>query len=386
MPRAPGRVALVNAAPDPRSRGWPSSPGPRDGSGSTPSSCPRAATGRCCASCRSPSPGRSSVLDPLERHARFRSPAAGRACSPTPRSRSCCTPAARTWRSCAGSGARRSPTSSTPRSRPASPASRRRPATPGCCTTCCASALAKSASFTRWDARPLTPEQVRYAREDVEHLLALADELQARLVARGRLEWAREECRAIAEATDERDPEEAWRRLPRVSGLGPRERAVARELAAWRERVAAAEDRPVGAVVRDPTVVGAGQAPAGPPRASWRRSAASALRWCAGAPTTSSPRSSAGSRGAADPARRGRAPVDRAAGRAGDRARRGARARAGPGGRPGLRADRRARRPRADRRRRPPRRSRSRTCARCAAGGASWSARSCSSCWPAGAR
>jgi ribonuclease D len=62
--------------------------------------------------------------------------------------------------------------------------------------------LAKSASFTRWDARPLTPEQVRYAREDVEHLLALADELQTRLVSRGRLDWAREECRAIADATD----------------------------------------------------------------------------------------------------------------------------------------------------------------------------------------
>jgi ribonuclease D len=114
--------------------------------------------------------------------------------------------------------------------------------------------LAKSASFTRWDARPLTPEQVRYAREDVEHLLALADDIQGRLEAQGRLEWAREECRVIAEATDERDPEEAWRRLPRVSGLGARERAVARELAAWRERVASSEDRPVGAVVRDPTV------------------------------------------------------------------------------------------------------------------------------------
>jgi len=115
--------------------------------------------------------------------------------------------------------------------------------------------LAKSASFTRWDARPLTPEQVRYAREDVEHLLPLADEIQRRLTGRGRLEWAREECRAVAEATDERDPEEVWRRLPRISNLDSRERAVARELAAWRERVAAAEDRPVGAVVRDPTVV-----------------------------------------------------------------------------------------------------------------------------------
>jgi ribonuclease D len=115
--------------------------------------------------------------------------------------------------------------------------------------------LPKTASFTRWDARPLTDEQIRYARGDVEHLLPLADDIQRRLIERGRLEWAREECVAIAEATDERDPEEVWRRLPRVSGLDPRERAVARELAAWRERTAAREDRPVGAVLRDPTVV-----------------------------------------------------------------------------------------------------------------------------------
>ena len=115
--------------------------------------------------------------------------------------------------------------------------------------------IAKTASFTRWDVRPLTEEQLGYARGDVEHLQPLAAELQRRLVEQGRLEWAREECRPLAEATDERDPEEVWRRLPRVTGLDPRERAVARELAAWRERTAAAEDRPVGAVLRDPVVV-----------------------------------------------------------------------------------------------------------------------------------
>jgi ribonuclease D len=115
--------------------------------------------------------------------------------------------------------------------------------------------LPKTASFTRWDARPLTEEQLAYARGDVEHLMALADDIQARLVERGRLGWAREECVAIAEATDERDPEEVWRRLPRVTGLDSRDRAVARELAAWRERTASAEDRPVGSVLRDPTVV-----------------------------------------------------------------------------------------------------------------------------------
>jgi ribonuclease D len=115
--------------------------------------------------------------------------------------------------------------------------------------------LAKSASFTRWDHRPLTDEQLKYAREDVEHLLPLTDELQRRLRDRGRLEWACEECRPIAASTDERDPDEVWRRLPRASGLDPRERAVARELAAWRERTAEREDRPVGSILRDPSVV-----------------------------------------------------------------------------------------------------------------------------------
>ena len=47
--------------------------------------------------------------------------------------------------------------------------------------------LPKTASFTRWDARPLTEEQLRYARGDVEHLRELRDEIAERLEARGRL-------------------------------------------------------------------------------------------------------------------------------------------------------------------------------------------------------
>ncbi len=115
--------------------------------------------------------------------------------------------------------------------------------------------VGKTASYTRWDARPLTREQLSYAAEDVAHLLELADELQRRLVAAGRLGWAREECRRLESATDERDPDTAWERLPRVSQLDARSRAVAQVLAAWRERVASSEDRPVGSVVADPTLV-----------------------------------------------------------------------------------------------------------------------------------
>ncbi|HLH66198.1 MAG TPA: HRDC domain-containing protein [Solirubrobacteraceae bacterium] len=115
--------------------------------------------------------------------------------------------------------------------------------------------VGKTASYTRWDARPLTAEQLDYAAEDVAHLLALADEIKRRLCADGRLEWAREECRRLESATDERDPDSAWERLPRVSALDGRSRAVARELAAWRERTASRLDRPVGSIVADPALV-----------------------------------------------------------------------------------------------------------------------------------
>jgi ribonuclease D len=115
--------------------------------------------------------------------------------------------------------------------------------------------VGKTASYTRWDARPLTAEQLSYAAEDVAHLMELADELQGRLEKSDRLSWAREECRRLESASDQRDPETAWERLPRVGQLDPRARAVARKLAAWRERTAAGEDRPVGSVMADPALV-----------------------------------------------------------------------------------------------------------------------------------
>jgi ribonuclease D len=115
--------------------------------------------------------------------------------------------------------------------------------------------VGKTASYTRWDARPLTAEQLSYAAEDVAHLLELADEVQRRLKETGREGWAREECRRLESATDERDPYSAWERLPRIGQLDPKSRAVARELAAWRERTASEEDRPVGSVLADPALV-----------------------------------------------------------------------------------------------------------------------------------
>jgi ribonuclease D len=115
--------------------------------------------------------------------------------------------------------------------------------------------VSKTASFTRWDARPLSSEQLGYAREDVVHLLELAAALQRRLADLGRLLWALEECEPLARSSDERDLEAIFARLPRVGTLNASARPVARELVQWRERTAARQNRPVQGVLGDATLM-----------------------------------------------------------------------------------------------------------------------------------
>jgi ribonuclease D len=113
----------------------------------------------------------------------------------------------------------------------------------------------KTASYTRWDRRPLDGEQLAYAREDVLHLLELAGALERRLADGGRLAWALEECRFLESVSDARDLDSVLARLPRSSALSPGARAIARELVAWREEIAERQDRPVSTVLNDAALV-----------------------------------------------------------------------------------------------------------------------------------
>jgi ribonuclease D len=115
--------------------------------------------------------------------------------------------------------------------------------------------LKKSASFTRWNARPLTAEQLGYAREDVVHLLVLAQALQERLRKLGRLEWASQESQFLERVSDERDVEAILAKLPRVRALNAAAQTVARELVDWREQVAGVRDKPVQSVLSDQALV-----------------------------------------------------------------------------------------------------------------------------------
>jgi ribonuclease D len=115
--------------------------------------------------------------------------------------------------------------------------------------------LSGAEGFTRWDRRPLSDQQLEYARDDARLLLALGEELERRLDERGRLDWAREECRALEEVSDERDPDRIYERLPRLGRLEPPQRAVARELVDWREQTARSMDRPAAFVLPDQALV-----------------------------------------------------------------------------------------------------------------------------------
>ncbi len=116
--------------------------------------------------------------------------------------------------------------------------------------------LDKGETRTDWTRRPLSPEQLRYAADDVDYLPEAAAELERRLLALGRLDWALEDSATLA-ATDADGPApaDAWRKVKGLDGCPAGVQAVARELAAWREREAAGLDVARPFLLRDETLL-----------------------------------------------------------------------------------------------------------------------------------
>jgi ribonuclease D len=100
--------------------------------------------------------------------------------------------------------------------------------------------IRKDQTYTDWTRRPLRPEQITYARADVLHLLAMHDKLRADLDRRGRWTWVAEELRRLEDAAryQAMPDEERYRTVKSWQRLDPKELAVLRTIAAWRERAA----------------------------------------------------------------------------------------------------------------------------------------------------
>ena len=113
--------------------------------------------------------------------------------------------------------------------------------------------IRKDQTYTDWTKRPLRPEQLSYARNDVLHLLPLHDAMREELAQRGRLAWVDEELERLVEPKRYAVPpdEDRYRSVKSWQRLRSRDLAVLRAAAAWRERTARRANVRPGFIVSD---------------------------------------------------------------------------------------------------------------------------------------
>lgn len=112
--------------------------------------------------------------------------------------------------------------------------------------------LEKGLARTDWALRPLEPEQLSYAADDVRYLAQAYPLIMKALQEKGRLAWLEDDFRALADpGRYQPDPDGAWRRIKGVQQLKPRQLAVLQQLAAWREREAMARNKPRRWILQD---------------------------------------------------------------------------------------------------------------------------------------
>ncbi len=122
--------------------------------------------------------------------------------------------------------------------------------------------LPKADQLSDWMQRPIPDRQITYAAGDVAYLLELRAVLSQRLEELDRLTWALEECaQMLSIRRRHAAPEELWWKMGDIRKLSGRSRGVAQEVAAWRDRRAAALDRPRRTVLSDLALLAISQRP-----------------------------------------------------------------------------------------------------------------------------
>jgi ribonuclease D len=117
--------------------------------------------------------------------------------------------------------------------------------------------LLKSQTVSDWSTRPFTSRQVDYLVDDVRYLFAVADKLNEKLVARGRLSWALEEMRTLVDPRTYRsDKRRLYLRVAGNARMNRRELGVLNELALLRESIARERNIPLKYVLPDDVLVG----------------------------------------------------------------------------------------------------------------------------------
>ena len=108
-----------------------------------------------------------------------------------------------------------------------------------------------------WAARPLSKEQIHYARLDTHYLFNLRDALEQELREKNRWEFAKDDfMRAcLLDEVKQKTNGESWERFSGRKDLSLRELTVMAHLCKWREKEAEKLNRPLYKVIMDDTLI-----------------------------------------------------------------------------------------------------------------------------------
>ncbi|HRO98584.1 MAG TPA: HRDC domain-containing protein [Flavobacteriales bacterium] len=109
-----------------------------------------------------------------------------------------------------------------------------------------------------WSERPLPTPMLDYAAGDTAHLIALRDQLEARLREKDRWTWAEEEFALLTDAPFNLpvDEEPTFLKVKGAKVLKPHQLAVLREVHGWREGLAKKLDRAPFMVLGNEVLIG----------------------------------------------------------------------------------------------------------------------------------
>ncbi len=113
----------------------------------------------------------------------------------------------------------------------------------------------KSSRFTDWSARPLSERQIKYALDDVIHLIKIYHIIYQELTNNKRLSWLDDDISALTQMSlYNPNPDDAWKKL-KIRSYKPDFLNRLKFLASWREKRAISKNIPKNRIVRDETLI-----------------------------------------------------------------------------------------------------------------------------------
>ena len=116
--------------------------------------------------------------------------------------------------------------------------------------------LNKAYTRTDWTLRPLSPQQLKYAADDVIYLCKIYEMMQAKLAKLNRLDSLEEDFKALYNPElYEVKPENAWKKIKGKKKLTGKQLSIVQSLTQWREQLAKSKNKPKNWLIRDDLII-----------------------------------------------------------------------------------------------------------------------------------